>query len=107
MLEPAKIPLSKVRNSILKFAAISCLFYIVFLLLMQSFNLLHVTGLRIVNYVFLFAVCFFGIKRWVNQSEHYVPFLTVFTTVLFAGTLSYVFFCIFLLIYSSFSPTLN
>jgi hypothetical protein len=107
MLEPAKIPITKVRNSIIAWAAISCGFYILFLLLMQALSLVEVTGLRVVNYLFLFAVCFVGIKRWVTRSEHFVPFLTVFTTALFTGVLSFVFFCIFLFVYSGFSPGLS
>src|SRR5437762_14204993 len=100
MLEPAKIPLTQVRNSIVKFAAICCAFYIIFLILMQALNLLQVTGLRVVNYAVLFLVCFVGIKRWVTTSEHFVPFLTVFVTSLFTGVLSFVFFCVFLYVYA-------
>jgi hypothetical protein len=107
MLEPAKIPVTKVRNSIVVFAAISCGFYILFLLLMQAFDLMHVTGLRVVNYLFLFAVCFAGIRRWIYQSEHFVPFLTVFTTCLVTGVLSFIMFGLFLMIYSGFNTELN
>src|ERR1041384_5841378 len=107
MLEPARIPVTKVRNSILKWGAMCCAIYIVFMLLMQAFNLLEVTGLRAVNYLVLFIVCFAGIKRWVSQSEHFVPFLTVFTTALLTGVFSFALFSIFLMIYAGFNPTLN
>jgi hypothetical protein len=107
MLEPAKIPVTTVRNSVIKFAAICCAFYIVFLLLMQALDLVHITGLRVVNYLFLFMVCFIGIRRWVFRSEHFVPFLTVFATSLLTGVLSFVFFCIFLLIYSGFNSEMT
>jgi hypothetical protein len=107
MLEPAKIPVTKVRNSVIAWAGICCAFYIVFLLLMQALNLMHITGLRVVNYAALFVVCFAGIRRWVYRSGHFVPFLTVFMTALATGVLSFVFFCIFLLIYSGFNSDLN
>ena len=62
MLEPARIPLSKVRRSIIVWGVLSCLTYIVFLFVMKAAGLMHVTGLRVINYVLLFFVCFFGIK---------------------------------------------
>src|SRR5687768_13551767 len=102
MLEPARIPLAKVRKSIVIWALLCCLAYIVFLFIMKAAGLMDVTGLRVVNYLFLFFVCFFGIKRWVNQTEHFVPFLTVFLTAFFTGVLSFVLFCIFLMFYARF-----
>lgn len=107
MLEPARISLPKVRKSIIVWGALSCLAYIVFLFIMKAAGLLHITGLRMVNYVLLFFVCFIGIKRWVTRSEHYVPFLTVFTTALLTGAVSFVLFSIFLSLYSQFDTELN
>jgi hypothetical protein len=107
MLEPARISTVKVRNSILMWAGISAAIYIVFLLIMKFTGLLHITGLRTVNYLVLFLVCFMGIKRWVTQTEHFVPFLTVFITTLFTGLLSFALFCIFLIFYSQFDTNLT
>jgi hypothetical protein len=107
MLEPAKISIVKVRNSVILWAAICCAFYIVFLLVMKGFGLVHLTGLRVVNYFVLFLVTFIGIKRWVTQTEHYVPFLTVFITALATGALSFGLFCVFLIYYSQFDPQLT
>ena len=107
MLEPARIPMPKVRRSIVMWGALCCLFYIVFLFIMKFAGLMEVTGLRAVNYLFLFFVCFIGIKKWVSQTEHYVPFLTVFLTALLTGVFSFLLFCIFLMIYSRFDPELT
>jgi hypothetical protein len=107
MLEAARIPLPKVRKSILLWAAVCCLFYMGFMLLMRALNLLEVTGLRAVNYLVLFIVCFMGIKKWVTTSEHYVPFLTVFLTTFLTGIFSFVFFCLFLILYAQFDPSLT
>ncbi len=102
MLEPARIPLAKVRSSLVIWGALCAVFYIVFFLIMKAAGLAEVTGLRAVNYVVLFLVTFFGIKRWVHQSGHYVPFLTVFLTAFLTGVFSFVLFCIFLTVYSQF-----
>jgi len=107
MLEPARIPTVKVRNSILIWAVILCAFYIVFLMLMKYTGLLQITGLRAVNYVALFIVTFMGIKRWIAQTEHFVPFLTVFACTLFTGVASFALFCIFLIFYAESDPLLN
>ncbi len=107
MLEPARIPLPKVRKSIVLWAALCCLIYVIFIFIMKAAGLLHVTGLRVINYFVLFFVCFWGIKRWVSQTEHFVPFLTVFTTALFTGFLSFFMFAIFLTIYSRFDTDLT
>jgi hypothetical protein len=107
MLEPARIPRAKVRNTIFALGAICCVFYIVFLLIMKAMGLIEVTGLRAVNYVVLFFVCFFGIKRWINQTEHFIPFLTVFVTAFLTGVFSFLLFSIFLLFYTKFDHSMT
>jgi hypothetical protein len=107
MLEPARIPTVKVRNSILMWGALCAVCYIVFLMIMKMAGLLNVTGLRAVNYIILFLVCFFGIRKWVFKTEHYVPFLTVFITSLFTGLVSFALFCIFLILYSQYDTELT
>src|SRR5688572_29334827 len=107
MLEPARIPLPKVRKSILIWGLLCCLAYIVLLFIMKVAGLLPVTGLRTLNYAVLFIVCFAGIKRWVSQTEHFVPFLTVFLTSFLTGVFSFVLFCIFLMFYSSYDTELS
>jgi len=107
MLHAAKISLTKMRNSILGYGAVSCAFYIVFLLLMKALNLLHVTELRMVNYVILCLVCIYQIKRWVYKTGAYVPFLQVFFTALFTGIASFIFFSIFLYVYARFDTAFN
>ena len=106
MLEPAKIPLPKVRKSILIWGLLCCLGYVVLLLIMKVAGLMHITGLRTLNYAVLFIVCFVGIKRWVTQTEHYVPFLTVFLTSFLTGVFSFVVFCVFLMFYTAYDTEL-
>lgn len=95
------------RSSILTYAGIACVTYIVFLLLMKMFNLMHITELRMVNYVLLCLLCIYQIKRWVNKTGSYIPFLQVFCTALFTGILSFMFFCAFLFVYTKFDTELN
>ena len=107
MLHAAKISLTKMRNSILTYGFISCLFYIGFLLLMKMLNLMHITELRMVNYVILCLICMYQIKRWVFKTGAYVPFLQVFCTALFTGICSFAFFSAFLFVYTRFDNDLN
>lgn len=107
MLEPARIPMPKVRRSIIVWGAVCALLYIVFFFIMKLAGLMEITGLRVVNYFMLFFVCFFGIKKWVSQTEHFIPFLTVFLTALFTGIFSFLIFSVFLMIYSRFDPNLT
>jgi hypothetical protein len=107
MLHAAKISLTKMRNSILLFGFISALLYIGFLLTMKTLNLMHITELRLFNYVILCLVCMYQIKRWVIKTGAYVPFLHVFTTTFFTGILSFVFFSSFLYFYTMIDVELN
>src|SRR5688572_20244900 len=102
MLTAAKISLTKMRNSILGYGLIACFLYVVFLLLMKIFNLLHITELRMINYVILCFVCLYQIKKWVSETESFVPFLQVFCTAFFTGVCSFIFFSLFLFIYTRF-----
>ena len=79
-------------------AAICAIIYIIFMFIMKGAGLLEITGLRVVNYFVLFLVSFIGIRKWVSQTEHFVPFLTVFLTTLFTGIFSFVLFCIFIML---------
>ncbi len=107
MLHAAKISLTKMRNSILLYGFISALLYIGFLLTMKTLNLMHVTELRLFNYVILCLVCMYQIKRWIIKTGAYVPFLHVFTTVFFTGILSFVLFSSFLYFYTMIDADLN
>jgi hypothetical protein len=84
---------------------ISAAFYIIYFLVMKALGLTHITALRAVNYLMLFAVCFYGIKKWVSQTGHFIPFLTVFATTFFTGIFSFLLFSVFLLYYSQFDSS--
>jgi hypothetical protein len=107
MLQSAKISFSKMRNSILSYGFICCALYVVFLLLMKVFNLMHVTELRMVNYVILCLVCIYQMKRWIHKTGSYIPFLQVFFTAFFTGVASFVFFTAFLFAYTRLDAELN
>lgn len=107
MLNAAKISLTKMRNSIITYAALACVLYIAFLVFMKLINLMHVTELRMMNYVILCLVCLYQIKKWISKTGSYVPFLQVFCTAFFTGILSFLFFSIFLFVYARFDTQLN
>jgi hypothetical protein len=105
MLQQAITPITKVRNSVLRFGLICSAIYIVFFLLMAAFGLAHVTALRVVNYVVLWAVCFYGIKKWMSRSGGFMPFLTVFGITFFTGIFSFLLLSVFLFLYSRFNDS--
>jgi hypothetical protein len=107
MLHAAKISLTKMRNSILLYGFISALLYIVFLLTMKTLNLIHITELRLFNYVILCLVCMYQIKHWIIKTGAYIPFLQVFTTTFFTGIVSFILFSSFLYAYTMIDAELN
>lgn len=107
MLHEAKISITQMRNSIIAYGFISCILYIAFLLTMKMLNLMHVTELRMLNYLILCLVCLYQIKRWVLKTGSYVPFLQVFFTALFTGIFSFVLFSAFLFVYARIDADMN
>jgi hypothetical protein len=95
------------RNNILLYAAICAIFYTAFLLIMKSLNMLEASGFRIVNYILLWLISFIQVKKRINDRHAYVPFLQVFCTVFFTGTLSFIFFSAFLFIYALSDPLIT
>ncbi|HXB41860.1 MAG TPA: hypothetical protein VNZ49_15065 [Bacteroidia bacterium] len=83
-----------------------CVMYIVFLLLMQAFNLLHITQLRVVNYIILWLVCIYQVKKWITKNGTYVPFLQVLGATFFTGIWSFLLFSIFLFFYTRYNTYL-
>jgi len=102
-----ELPLSKVTKSVLTYGSISCVFYILFMLIMKVAGFLEVTELRMVNYVILCLVCLYEIRKWVKNRETYVPFLQVFGTAFFTGLWSFFLFSVFLFVYSKFDAQLS
>lgn len=102
-----ELPIAKISKTVLVYGAISCTFYIVFMLIMKLLGFLQLTELRMVNYVILCLVCMYEIRKWVKRRETYVPFLQVFATAFFTGLISFFLFSVFLFIYSKFDMQLN
>ncbi|MGZ3862304.1 MAG: hypothetical protein ACXVPN_16775 [Bacteroidia bacterium] len=73
---------------------------------MKQLNLLHVTELRGVNYLILFAACMIQIRHWMKKHGTYVPFLQVLSSSLFTGIWSFALYCIFLSIYTRYNTYL-
>jgi hypothetical protein len=74
---------------------------------MKYFNLMHITGLRFVNYLILMLLCYHQIRRRMNLTGSFVPFLQVFFMAFATGICSFIFFSGFLFIYTRFDPQLS
>ena len=106
-MKPANIPYSKIKKSILVYSIINCLCYIIFLMLFKFFSLLHIWGLRMINYAILGVISLYQVKHWIKEYKGYVRFLKVFATVLVTGVFSFALFAAFIFVYSWFDPYLN
>ncbi|PBQ34060.1 hypothetical protein CNR22_20515 [Sphingobacteriaceae bacterium] len=107
MLKAARITIFKARKTIVFFSALNFLFFIGFMMLVKYTGLLHITGLRTVNYVFLTVFSLLHINRLIKELKGYIPFLQVMSITFFTGTISFFLFSIFLFFYSFSDPYLN
>jgi hypothetical protein len=102
-----ELPMAKIRKTVLVYGSVCAVFYIAFMLIMKLVGLLHITELRMVNYVILCLVCLFEIRQWIKQRHTYVPFLQVFGTAFFTGLWSFLLFSAFCYVYSRYDAELR
>lgn len=107
MLRAAKISFNKAKHNIQLFAVINCACYVAFVMVVKYGGLLHITGLRTVNYLMLAFVSIWQIRGLVKRFDGFIPFLEVLCITFSTGTLSFFLFSIFLFGYSFFDPYLN
>jgi hypothetical protein len=101
-LEPANIPFSRLVPSILLFAAIACVEYILLLVLMQQLGLVQIVELRMINYVLLSLTTIYEVKRLMKQNGGYFRFLKVLMITMLTGSVSFALFSLYLFAYSYF-----
>ena len=106
MLKAAKTSVTTMKRSIVRFAILNAAIFILLALAFKCLNLLHIWGLNMINYVILTFISLWQVHRWIKQSHGYIPFLEVFFTVIFTGALAFVFFGIFIFLYSLYDPYL-
>jgi hypothetical protein len=105
--KPAQIADSKIRTGIFVVGTLCGLSYIGFFLLMSAFGWMHVTELRVFNYVVLVSATFLMIRKWIAESHHYIPFLRVVSAAFFTGLWSFIILAAFLYFYSLFNRELH
>src|SRR5580693_9749395 len=106
MIKAARISFSKMKKNIFIFGVINCIVYIVLIMLFRFFNLLHIGGLSMIDYVTLCLISLYQIHRWIKQTGGYVPFLQVLCTIFFTGLLSFILLGGFIFAYSLVDPYL-
>lgn len=104
MLRTAKITFEKARRNILFFAFLNAFLFIVFMMCVKYFNMLHITGLRTVNYLILALLSFVQIKRLMKIGQGFPTFLEAMCVPFVTGTIAFFLFAIFLFIYSFIDP---
>ncbi len=104
MLREAKISLTKMRNTIIFFGIINCCIYILLFLIFKYLNLLHISGLRMLNFFPLAFTSMYQVHYLVKKNKGYIPFLQAFTNTFFTGTVSFLLFSAFLFFYTFYDP---
>lgn len=107
MLHSEVLSVSRMKKEIVTFAILNCVLYIVFLLSFKYLNLLHVYGLRMINYLVFGVLSVIEIRRLVKLYGAPIPFLQSFFLILCTGALSFFLLGVFLLLYSFVDPMLN
>jgi len=104
MSKANEMSLSITKKKILVFGILNCVVYIILFMSFRCFNLLQFSGLRMLNYVSLFLISLYQIKRWVKQIGTYIPPLQAFCAIFFTGSWSFMLFSGFIFVYSLFDP---
>jgi len=73
-------------------------------MLFRSLNVLDQSGLRMINYITLGIICCYQVNWWAKKGGSQSPFLQSFGMAFFTGTLSFLFFAVFIYIYSMTDP---
>ncbi|MES2513146.1 MAG: hypothetical protein V4580_03345 [Bacteroidota bacterium] len=92
------------KQNILVFALANLGVYLLIFFIMRALGLLHISGLRMVNYIPLTFLCCYQVKHMALKTKEYLPFLQAFLLAIITGTASFVFFAVFIFIYSKLDP---
>jgi hypothetical protein len=97
-------PSLSIKKNILFFALINLAVYVALFFIFRAIGLLHLSGLRMLNYITLGFVCCYQIDRWVKKGGVHESFLQAFLIAFVTGSVSFVFFAAFIFIYSLTDP---
>ena len=107
MTETTKSSSSFSKRKIFIYGILNCVVYIILFMVFRCSNLMHFSGLRMLNYVSLFLISLYQINRWVKQIGTYIPSLQAFSAIFFTGSWSFMLFGGFIFAYSLFDPYLT
>ena len=107
MTETIKPSVSFSKKKIFIYGILNCVVYIILFMSFRCFNLLHFSGLRMLNYVTLFLLSLYQINRWVKQIGTYIPSLQAFSAIFFTGAWSFMLFAGFIFAFSLSDPYLT
>jgi hypothetical protein len=103
-MKQTEYSLFDMKQSVILFALANFVIYLVLFFIFRTLGLLHMSGLRMLNYVPLTLMCCYQIKRIVRQRNEFLPFLQAFILAIVTGTGSFIAFAIFIFIYSKLDP---
>jgi hypothetical protein len=89
---------------LLKYASIATFAYIVYFLLMKIAGLADIPELRFVNYFIYFFVTYYALYDFIKVKKYGMEYLEGMAFTFLLGSVSFLLFGFFVLIYSLFSP---
>jgi hypothetical protein len=89
---------------LLKYASIATLSYIVYFLIMKIAGLANIPEFRFVNYFLYFFVTYYALYDFIKVKKHGMEYLEGMAFTFLLGTVSFLMFGFFVLMYSLFSP---
>ncbi len=104
MLKAAKISFSEAKMKIFIFGIVNCVLYIILFLFLKWFNLMHFSGLRMLNYVIFFLLSLYQVKRRVKHAGKYTPSIQALGIIFLTGAWSFLLLAGFILAYSLADP---
>ena len=104
MLKESHISIGKAKRKIFIYGILNFVLYITLFLFLGWFNLLHFSGLRMLNYVTLFFISIYQIRHWIKETGGYIPSLQAFAIVFLTGTWSFMLLGGFVYAYSFSDP---
>jgi hypothetical protein len=103
-MKQTEYSLFDMKQNIIVFSLANFVIYLLLFFIFRAAGLLHVSGLRMLNYIPLTLMCCYQIRRIVININEFLPFLQAFILAIVTGTASFIAFAIFIFVYSKLDP---
>jgi hypothetical protein len=99
-----KLTPTQIMKTSAEYGAYACIAFIVYFIAMRLIGMATVVELRFLNYIFVIVAAFYAARKAESIKNWRLKYLQAFIVVFLTGTFSFLFFSVFMLIYSVFDP---